>query len=145
MDDKLDRNGDELETLEAVDVLIDDLRRRMRIAVRVREMIEEGKKVPDIQALVGLPEAEDRRKRPWVLRPGTDGDKVVSILERAGGSGLTEPEIVEEMRRQGRLLHVKDAVRSVHWTLYNLARKSNALERDKTGRWRLTREIDRRA
>lgn len=145
MDESTHPSDERAATLAALDAVIKDLKQRMRIALHVRKMVEEGRDVPDVTRLINLPHPTDLSQRPWALRPGSDAERVVKILENAGESGASEGEILEELHRQGRLLSVKDPARSLHWTLYNLRRRSNALQRDATGCWKLIAPIARKS
>lgn len=114
--------------------------RDVNIVLQVRVLVE---KPPDVVVTVDPGRVKERVRRPWRLRRGSDGERVLDILESSGDDGLSEMELVDKMRERGRLLEVKDAIRSVHWILYNLERRSQAVRRDASGRWRLVAPIAR--
>lgn len=113
--------------------------RDVNIILQVRVLVE---KPPNVVATVESGRVKERVRRPWRLRRGSDGERVLEILESSGGDGLSEMELVDKMRERGRLLDVKDALRSVHWILYNLERRSQAVRRDASGRWRFVAPIE---
>jgi hypothetical protein len=121
--------------LDAIDALIRDLQRRLRLALYFRSLIERDEQIPDPMPLLDVPKARRSSRPAWVLKPGTDADQVATLLESAPERGLTESEIAAELQRNGRLTSVKDPIRSVHWTLYNLERRSKAIRRGPDGRW----------
>ena len=77
-------------------------------------------------------------KRPWRLRSNSNMDKIASMLESAGRKGVSEIEMVESLRKMGRLTTATQPHRSVHWTVSELRlRTMNAVRKDGTdgARW----------
>ena len=77
-------------------------------------------------------------KRPWRLRSGSNMDIVAEMLEDAGRKGVSEGEMVERLREMGRLPTASQPLRSVHWTVYELRRRTmNTVRKDVTDgpRW----------
>lgn len=104
------------------------------IVLQVRIYVERVEAAPAVYAV--LKQAE--KPTPYVPRQGSDGERVMGLLREAGSIGLSEAQLVSRLRQQGRLSNVKHAGRSVHWILYNLRRRTKAIERDESGRWRVT-------
>jgi hypothetical protein len=53
---------------------------------------------------------------------------VAGMLEAAGTKGVTEDEMVAELRRRGRLKTATEPRRAVHWTVTELRRRTAFLE-----------------
>ena len=84
------------------------------------------------------PPPASRPKRPWRLRAGSNMEIVATMLEAAGRKGVSESEMVERLRERGRLPTASQPLRSVHWTVYELRRRTmNAVRKDGTdgARW----------
>jgi len=131
-------------TVAAVDSIIQDFEHRLTVARAVRELVSDGVDVPDVTSVLRYETARVSGARSWALRPGSNAERIVLLLERASPDGLTEGAIVAELRAQGRLADSKNPVHSVHWTLYNLQRRSGALRRDHQGQWHIISSIPRR-
>ena len=77
-------------------------------------------------------------KPPWPLRSGPNMDILATMLEAAGRKGVRESEMVERLREMGRLPTASQPLKSVHWTVYELRRRTiNAVRKDGTDgvRW----------
>lgn len=131
-------------TVAAVDSIIQDFEHRLTVARAVRKLVADGVDVPDVSSMLTYEAPRPSGGRAWALRPGSNAERIVLLLEDASPKGLLEEEIVARLRAQGRLANSKNPVHSVHWTIYNLQRRSRALRRDHEGRWYLTSSVPRR-
>jgi hypothetical protein len=55
-------------------------------------------------------------------------DLIAAMLEDAGTKGVSEAEMVAELRRRGRLADATEPRRAVHWTVTELRRRTAFLE-----------------
>lgn len=76
-----------------------------------------------------------RLPKPWRLRSGSNMDVIAMMLENAGRKGVSEDEMVDHLRAMGRLLGAQQARKSVHWTIYELRRRTLHTVRKPGGRW----------
>lgn len=101
-------------------------------AIRMaRIVIERGQQLPDVAQAFGLFPIVPRASKPlnpWRLRPGSNMDIVAGMLEAAGTKGVTEDEMVAELRHRGRLTTATEPRRAVHWTATELRRRTSFLE-----------------
>ncbi len=131
-------NRSRREPHKSIDELIADLESRLRTARLAKEMLDFGSAPAQIATALGLGPSP-KVVRPWAVRSGTLAALVVEMLREAGDLGMAESEIVSALK--GRHKATKDPRRAVHWTLYNLRRRSSALERSEDGRWRITGDL----
>jgi len=124
--------------LQSIDGLIADLENQLETARAARDMLQSGATPAQISAALGLT-TSGRIVRPWAVRRGTLAELVVNMLQAAGPNGMAESDIVDALSERYRT--AKDPLRSVHWTLDNLRRRSGALDRRPDGRWVLVGEI----
>lgn len=139
-----DRTAGKRKALASLNELRADFQRRIDVIDYAKSAMVSDNNFPDVASAVTLPPSLPKDIRPWAVRPGSQADRVVALLQAAGEKGVSEPEIVAALRQQGLLMTVKDPIASVHWTLYNLRRRSGAVTRDVLGRWTLIGAIPRR-
>ena len=92
-----------------------------------RHLIQHNVQIPDVAEALGLPPPVDRVTRPlkpWRLRRDSNMDIIATMLEGAGKSGVTEFEMLAHLRELGRLAHATKPLRSVHWTVAELAKRT---------------------
>jgi|SRR5579875_1738154 len=127
--------------LQSIDQLVADLEGQLQTARAARDMLHSGATPAQVGTALGITNS-GRITRPWAVRRGTLAELVVGMLRTAGPEGMTELAIVHALSDRHKA--VKDPRRSVHWTLYNLRRRSGALDRRADGRWVLVGEIPMR-
>jgi hypothetical protein len=107
----------------------------------VLNLLERGIHLPDVAEAIGMKPVIERASKPlkpWRLRPGSNMAVIADMLEAAGTKGVTEEEMVAELRRLGRLGNAKDPRRSVHWTVTELRDRTKFIEQRRRadgGRW----------
>ena len=108
--------------------------RQIEAVEMARTMMERGLQLPDVAHALGLSPVVPRASKPlnpWRLRPGSNMDIVAGMLEAAGTKGVTEDEMVAELRRRGRLKTATEPRRAVHWTVTELRRRTSFLENER--------------
>jgi hypothetical protein len=130
-------DADRKAALHALDLLLKDLEERCRAAYLARQMLAGEADLAQEDSADGV---EPRLKR-WVLRRATISGAIVELLLDAADHGLSEEDIVRALSARGVPTAAKDPRRAVHWALYNVRRRSGAIERGVDKRWRIVGKI----
>jgi len=110
----------------------DEALRHVRVIDQALKMLENGVQLPDLAEAIGLPPVtarESKSLRPWRLRPGSDMEFVATLFETAGRKGLTEKQIVAELRAVGRLATASNPDKAAHFTITELERRTKNIYR----------------
>ena len=107
-------------------------KRQISVINQALTMLENGVQFPDLAEAIGLAPVTPRvfkPLRPWRLRPGSNMEFVATLLEAAGNKGLTEKQIVAELRRDGRLATATNPAKAAHYTVTELERRTKNIFR----------------
>jgi hypothetical protein len=113
-----------IQRLEQIDKDADRIKNVVRQAL---DLFRHGIQIPDIARAVGIQPAEyDAAQIPqaWHLRPDSNMSIIADMLEEAGKKGVSEKQMVAELRRRGRLGTASNPGRAVHWSVTELRRRT---------------------
>jgi hypothetical protein len=113
-----------IQRLEQIDKQADFIKETVRRAIH---LFRHGIQIPDIARAVGIQPAEYDVAPPpdaWHLRPDTNIAIIADMLEEAGKRGVSEKQMVAELRRRGRLGNAANPSRAVHWSVTELRRRT---------------------
>jgi hypothetical protein len=112
---------------------------------RVQRLLQHGTQLPDIAKALGIKERvlATPRTRMWRIRAGSNMEIVAEMLEAAKNTGVSERQMVSELKRRGRLTSATDPRRAVHWTVTELRRRTGMVcATDDSKRWRVMCRLD---